>query len=300
MMAVALFHSHIELNESLFHPPSRVIPMESMEPQENHWKDPALGALLQLPSPTNSDDEAPTDDPITEKIRPLLYRMYVAAHILKLGTEARYSALVLLHRYVHAVHRLHGKLQRPTRWVAAACIFLATKSEEEPRRLRDMINLAHMVLADNEDKKYDSTIINMDKEPPSLDEGYWDTKKKIIETEQAVLRWLGFDAFVPHPHRAVALMLQHLPPGKQELLAPIVDRRLNDGLFHGPALRHGMLELATAAIELAQQELGESMLPHMDQGWWKRYGVSDEDIRKATKHLQEATDLLKRICVGKE
>jgi hypothetical protein len=274
--------------------------MESMESQANLLKDPALGALLCLPSPTGDEGgHTGAVDPITEKIRPLLYRIYVATHILKLETETRYSALVLLHRYAHAVHRRHGKLQQPTRWVGAACIFLATKSEEEPRRLRDMINLAHMVLADNNSETFDSTIINMDKEPPPLDEGYWDTKKKIVETEQTVLRWLGFDAFVPHPHRAVALMLQHLPPDKQELLAPIVDRRLNDGLFHGPALRHRVLELAVGAIELAQQELGETM-PHMELGWWKRYRVSDGEIKKAMTNLQEATGLLKHPCAAEE
>ena len=265
--------------------------------------DPAVGPPLpvQFSASTNNDDDAASlDDPITATIRPLLYRMYVAAHILQLTPEARYSALVLLHRYSHAVHRRTGTLkQRPTRWVAAACIFLATKSEEEPRRLRDMINLAYMLLALNEDEKSEdsSAIIIMENEPP-LDERYWDSKKTLVETEQTVLRWLGFDVFVPHPHRAVALLLQHLPTEKQALLEPIASRRLNDGLFHGPALRHGALELAAGAIELAQQEVQE-ILPHMGQGWWTRYGVSDEVIRKVVQNLQDATDLLKRLCLEK-
>lgn len=269
-----------------------------MEPRDIDSKvDPALRAPLQLPSSTGGrDDGDRADETITETIRPLLYRMYIAAQILKLGTEARYSALVLLHRYVHAIYRRNGKLRRPTQWVAAACLFLATKSEEEPRRLRDMINLAHMVLGDNEDEKFndDSVLISLDKEPPPLDEGYWDSKKKIVETEQTVLRWLGFDAFVSHPHRAVALLLQHIPPTKQASIAAIAGRRLNDSLFHGPALRHGVLAMASGAIELAQREVGETM-PQMGTGWWKRYGVTDEKIRKAMQDITEATDRLRRL-----
>jgi hypothetical protein len=35
------------------------------------------------------------------------------------------------------------------RWIIASCIFLACKVEEEPRRLRDLINMAHMITFHN-------------------------------------------------------------------------------------------------------------------------------------------------------
>ena len=34
---------------------------------------------------------------------------------------------------------------RDFKWIFSACLFLACKSEEEPRRLRDVINCAHMI-----------------------------------------------------------------------------------------------------------------------------------------------------------
>ena len=262
--------------------------------------DPALGAPLPagVARYGNLADEIGDDDPLTVAIRPLLYRMYVSAQILRLGTEARYSALVFLHRYVCAIHRRTGTQERPSQWVAAACLFLATKSEEEPRRLRDMVNLSQMILDPKVDQLCDATVINLDIAPPLLDEAYWETKKKLVESEQAVLRWLGFDTLVPHPHRAVALLLRHLPWQQQHHLAEIAARRLNDGLFYGPALQHDVLELACAAIELGLPEVeeGEKVLV---QGWWKKYGVTDEKLQLSMRDLRTATNVLER-CKGDE
>jgi len=191
-----------------------------------------------------------SDDDYTPQIRPLLYRMYIACHILRLGTEARFSALVFLHRYTRAVSK-EGVGATSTRmdwrWVAAACLFLACKAEEEPRRLRDVINLAHMLLS-TEDGDDGNEVIALQEEPPHLNEEYWEAKKKIVETEQVVLRWLAFDISVSHPHRAVFLLLEKEDSNIRDTLLPVAFRRLSDILFHGPALQHLVLELASAAI----------------------------------------------------
>ena len=55
--------------------------------------------------------------------------------------------------------------------------------------------------------------------PPSLnEEAYWDSKRKAIETESIVLRWLGFDCSVSHPHRAVYWILEKEIEVWQQLL----------------------------------------------------------------------------------
>jgi hypothetical protein len=228
----------------------------------------------------------------TSHIRPLLYRMYVACHVLRLGTEARFSALVFLHRFAAAI-----PMDQPPpewKWVAAACLFLACKSEEEPRRLRDVINLAHMLLSDNNTEPEASSDVlyelSIRSDPPPLNEAYWDIKKKIVETEQVVLRWLSFDVSVSHPHRAVILLLEK--ESSRDILHPIAFRRLNDALFHGPALRHLVLELACAAIALAVEEVKESGI-FLSEEWWSPY-VTEEALQSAKKELEEATDYLKR------
>ena len=168
-----------------------------------------------------------------------LFRMYVACHVLRLASETRFTALVLLHRYGQAKQEAtssssteHHQEEWP--WIGAMCLFLACKSEDEPRRLRDVINMVEMVLSPPESTNKgvgrfhtgndgcDESVIVMDMvHMPSLDGAYWESKKKAIETEQMVLRWLGFDSFVSHPHRAVfwvieRLMNSHQSPGSSE------------------------------------------------------------------------------------
>jgi hypothetical protein len=170
-----------------------------------------------------------------------IFRMYVACHILRVKTETRFTAIVLLHRYAQSknknINNRGGNNNNNNKnkegdkndndndedndddwpWIGAVCLFLACKTEEEPRRLRDVINMARMVLSSSSTSKDNSdngnnknkSILNMNLlKPPSLnEEAYWDSKRKAIETESIVLRWLGFDCSVSHPHRAVYWIL---------------------------------------------------------------------------------------------
>mmetsp|Transcript_6141 Transcript_6141/g.13508 ORF Transcript_6141/g.13508 Transcript_6141/m.13508 type:complete len:359 (+) Transcript_6141:169-1245(+) len=112
-------------------------------------------------------------------LRSILCRMYVATEIMELGTESRFTSLVVFQRYYFAsLHSTEANAssssgtgtstrnssnsnnnsntekddtQRVRRrrehlgTVAAACLFLGCKAEEEHRRIRDVINVAHML-----------------------------------------------------------------------------------------------------------------------------------------------------------
>lgn len=105
----------------------------------------------------------------------ILSRMYVASCAMQLGTEARFTSLVLFHRYIaHFKHSQSNrdndnKLTESTHTmkkrrikknykverhhlgtVAAACLFLGCKAQEESRRIRDVINLSHMLDFEND------------------------------------------------------------------------------------------------------------------------------------------------------
>jgi hypothetical protein len=240
-------------------------------------------------------------------IRPVLYRMFVACHVLRLGQEARFSALVLFHRYFQAT-ATNGKRRTDNdgdewKWIAAACLFLACKAEEEPRRLRDVINLAHIILSTETQARAttptETTVphyqLDFRRTSPSLNEKYWEAKKKIVETEQALLRWLSFDTSISHPHRAVILLTENEPIQVTKTLAPIAFRLLNDALFHAPALAHGVLEMACAAVSLAIEE-APGCETTMKTKWWSVYQISDEAVASSKKDLKEATDRLKQFA----
>lgn len=251
-------------------------------------------------APQESSFPAPLSEPLESEVNadilPILSRMFIACNILRFEHETRFSALVFLHRYALAVAKNKGtelKSIRDWRWVAGACLFLACKAEEEPRRLRDVINISHMLFA----KDDRGNTITTAEAPPDLNEGYWEAKQKLVETEQIVLRWLGFDLSVIHPHRVVALLLEKEP--ERDILILAAFRRLNDALFDPPALRHSVLELACASIELAEEELKLDDRVSTKSDWCTSYSIPRDRINATKSRLIFATDGLKK-CKARE
>jgi len=106
-------------------------------------------------------------------LRSLISRMFVAADALNLKSETRYSSVVLFHRYACHYFSLESKRTKSSHdemlsltetkvyrahmgVVAASCLFLGCKTEEEPRRIRDVINLSHKLGFSNIDPREES------------------------------------------------------------------------------------------------------------------------------------------------
>mmetsp|Transcript_53019 Transcript_53019/g.128635 ORF Transcript_53019/g.128635 Transcript_53019/m.128635 type:complete len:402 (+) Transcript_53019:95-1300(+) len=182
----------------------------------------------------------------------LLIRLYLACDVLRVSCETRFTALVLLHRYAQnyrggtdkncgeKYHDNDHDNKDHWRWVAGACLFQACKAEEEHRRLRDIINAVHTVIQinntnnttvnnnDNNEKK--CIVLSIDMTPPPLDDVYWASKRRLINEEQHVLRWLGFDVLVSHPHRAVLWIIDDQQQQPQEPLnhdSSISDKKIS-------------------------------------------------------------------------
>jgi len=111
--------------------------------------------------------------------------------------------------------------------------------EEEIRRIRDVINLSHMLNVDENDNVSDDdvnmtthdikskqivTIIESAR-PPPLDEKYWKTKENLVSVEQHVLRMIRFDTSVCHPHRCVLVIMETLGFG-------VGRRKRDDNILH--------------------------------------------------------------------
>jgi hypothetical protein len=248
---------------------------------------------LRPPLPTEGAYVSPHNRSL---LHSLLCRMFCAANVLKLSNEARFSSLVLLHRYFDATCGLSDAQETEEwKWIAAACLFLGTKTEEESRRLRDILNVAHMLdfgaqCKDNTDSSL--ALIHVKDKPLLLDEDYWSAKEQLVATEQKVLRMLQFDVCVSHPHRAVAVLLstnEFDSQNKQELL-PLCWQYLNQGLFYAPALRHDVLTLACAAIECAQMNLTDEkpLQGRQHNQMWLKYGVNDDALQQCILELEQS------------
>ena len=161
----------------------------------------------------------------------LLVRMFISSQMMELGSESRFTGLIVFHRYVRHFYKLVNEQKQTTDdsaeemkhiiqhlgQVAAACLFLGCKMSEEPRRIRDVINLSSVLgfsevsdFIGNDNDNHELIRVMESAEPPPLDNKYWSTKEDTVSTEQQVLRMLQFDALVCHPHRCVLIVMDTL------------------------------------------------------------------------------------------
>ena len=73
-----------------------------------------------------------------------------------------------------------------------ASIFLSSKIEECPRRIRDVMNVFHHIKLVRTGKLI---------KPMQIDQNYSDTKNQVIKAERRILKELGFCVHVKHPHK---------------------------------------------------------------------------------------------------
>ena len=228
-------------------------------------------------------------------LQPLLCKLWIGCHVLKLGEESTFTALVLLHRYYYFYCEQQQEHQvkksneitlvdeaHEWKWIGAACLVLGMKAEEEARRLRDVINVAHILDFDL-DAKSEDLVFNVSSDPPELNEGYWKAKEMIVATEQMVLRIIQFDIQVGHPHRLVVLIAHDL--GLSDDVVHQACRHLNDALWYAPALTSGALPMACAAVELVVKR-GPDAYYDSGIGSVKRAMLG---LKAAAHHLQKIT-----------
>ncbi|XP_066462904.1 cyclin-L2 isoform X4 [Eleutherodactylus coqui] len=120
-----------------------------------------------------------------------------AGILLRLPQVAMATGQVLFQRFFYSKSFVKHSMEH----VSMACIHLASKIEEAPRRIRDVINVFHRLRQLRERQKV---------APLVLDQEYVNLKNQIIKAERRVLKELGFCVHVKHPHKIIVMYLQVL------------------------------------------------------------------------------------------
>ncbi|XP_067423345.1 cyclin-L2 isoform X3 [Emydura macquarii macquarii] len=120
-----------------------------------------------------------------------------AGILLRLPQVAMATGQVLFQRFFYTKSFVKHSMEH----VSMACVHLASKIEEAPRRIRDVINVFHRLRHLREKKK---------PVPLLLDQEYVNLKNQIIKAERRVLKELGFCVHVKHPHKIIVMYLQVL------------------------------------------------------------------------------------------
>ncbi|XP_061456933.1 cyclin-L2 isoform X2 [Rhineura floridana] len=153
--------------------------------------------------------------------------------------------------------------------VSMACVHLASKIEEAPRRIRDVINVFHRLRFLREKKK---------PVPLILDQEYVNLKNQIIKAERRVLKELGFCVHVKHPHKIIVMYLQVLECERNQHLVQTSWNYMNDSLRTDVFVRFHPESIACACIYLAARTL-EIPLPNRPH-WFLLFGATEEEIQE--------------------
>ncbi|XP_026061632.1 cyclin-L1-like isoform X1 [Carassius auratus] len=187
-----------------------------------------------------------------------------AGILLRLPQVAMATGQVLFQRFFYSKSFIKHSFEI----VAMACVNLASKIEESPRRVRDVINVFHHL---NQGKGKKST-------PLVLDQNYINTKNQLIKAERRVLKELGFCVHVKHPHKIIVMYLQVLECEKNQMLVQTAWNYMNDALRTNVFVRFEPETIACACIYLAARVL-QIPLPSKPY-WYLVFGASKEDIKE--------------------
>ncbi|KTG39979.1 hypothetical protein cypCar_00019787 [Cyprinus carpio] len=123
-----------------------------------------------------------------------------AGILLRLPQVAMATGQVLFHRFFYSKSFVKHSFEI----VSMACMNLASKIEEAPRRIRDVINVFHHLRQLRGKRGNYFTFVPSQIRSPIpliLDQNYINTKNQVIKAERRVLKELGFCVHVKHPHK---------------------------------------------------------------------------------------------------
>jgi len=225
---------------------------------------------------TNGHRSTPNELRLNRDLKVALYGCELinqAGIMLQVTQVVIATAQVLYHRFYRKKKRSHKDF--PPFHVGMACVYLATKVEEEKRRHRDILNVF-----DRLQKKRSGKTLNV------LDpygKRYTKWKNTMMKLELIILCDLGYMMKVDHPHKFILNYINVLEAG--EKVAQKAWSYLNDSLRIPKVIEIKPEVMACAAIFLAARQLQVKLPDHPP--WFSLFQATKEEIQNVSKMIME-------------
>jgi len=189
------------------------------------------------------------------------------------------TAIVFYHRfYARESYENYERFQ-----VATTCLFLASKVEETPRKLRDVIVESYKV--------QHNTV-----QPPENDQEFFRLKEQVLICERELLRVLGFDLAVEHAYRPLLAYVKSISGPRD--LAQIAWNFINDSLRTTICLQYAPRCVAAAAAVMASEYLESKQRPFplpphpkgTDGKWHHAFQVRESTVRTIVDQIKRMYD----------
>lgn len=203
-----------------------------------------------------------------------------AGIMLKLPQITLATASVFLHRF----YMRYSMVDSPTRGpgyhyysMAATCLFLATKVEENCRKMKELV-IACVRVAQKDPEK---TVDEQDKE-------YWRWRDNILHSEDILLEALCFDLSLEAPHKTLFELVVQFHVEKNKRLRNSAWTFVNDSYVTMLCLLFPSRIIAASAFYAATKHAGAAFPDdEMGRPWWHSIGVDIGDIQRACNCMAE-------------
>ncbi|XP_063228135.1 cyclin-L1 isoform X2 [Bacillus rossius redtenbacheri] len=188
-----------------------------------------------------------------------------AGILLRLPQVSMATGQVLFQRFYYSKSFVRHDMET----TAMACVCLASKIEEAPRSIRDVMNVFNHV----KQVKNQKTI-----SPMILDQNYVTKKTQVIKAERRVLKELGFCVHLMHPHKLIVMYLRVLGYLNNISFVQNAWNYMNDSFRTNVFVRYQPETIACACIYLTARKL-DIPLPK-NPPWFGVFGVLEDDIKE--------------------
>ncbi|TAQ84236.1 hypothetical protein B7494_g7430 [Chlorociboria aeruginascens] len=154
--------------------------------------------------------------------------------------------------------------------IAATALFLATKTEENCRKTKEIV----IAVAKVAQKNASLIIDEQSKE-------YWRWRDNILLYEELMLELLTFDVVLTSPYHILYDSLRRLQIANNKDVRNVAWSFLNDSCMSTMCLSISPRQIAVAAIYFAIKFRGENIPDENGLPWWKIIGGDEDKIAKA-------------------
>lgn len=198
--------------------------------------------------------------------------------MLKLPQLTLATASVYLHRFFmrHAMVQ-NNKPGLHHYSVAATAIFLATKVEENYRKMRELVVACCRVAQ----KQPNLVVDEQSKE-------YWKWRDTILHNEDLLLEALCFDLQLEQPHRILLDLMRFHDIQENKQLRNASWAFVNDSLITTLCLQSSPRVIASCALFMGIKVAGVALADdERGRSWWEQLGIDLRDIQKGCNLLAE-------------
>ncbi|KAI9587128.1 cyclin-Q [Glossina fuscipes] len=228
----------------------------------------------------------PTDYRKIDKIGIVARFLFECAIKLEIKPLTSACAAIIYHRFFKEVNTS----DYDEYLIAASSLYMAGKIQDDPVKIRDVINVAHCTL-------------NRGASPLELGDEYWSMRDAIVQAELLIARTLKFDLNFEHPHKFLLYYMKTLQDWLGSTIwnsVPIAKTAasfLQDFHHSEKILNHKPTHIAICCLSLALQTYGVQV-PLTDESeessMWYTPFVPDITKDKHWEIIEDIIEVYKR------